>query len=88
MSESVLILVFLTGGQVALEENGEQVWASDDDEDFTEEFGDAFHNADDAEDVIEYLVDSGLVTEDEAKQLEVEVESLDGEEGEEYAAAH
>lgn len=88
MSESVLILAFLTGGQVALEENGEQVWASDDDEGFTEEFGDAFHDADDAEDIIEYLVDSGLVTEDEAKQLEVEVESLDGEEGEEYAAAH
>lgn len=80
MSESVLILAFLTGGQVALEENGEQVWASDDDADFMEEFGDAFHDADDAEEILGYLAEEGIITEEEAENVEIEVESLDGEE--------
>ena len=71
-----LILAFLTGGQVALEENGEQVWASDDDEEFTEEFGDAFHDPDDAEQIIEYLTDCGLIEQDEAEEIEVESESI------------
>lgn len=77
MTQSVLILAFLTGGQVALEENGEQVWASDDDDEFTAEFGDAFHDADDAEDIIAYLVEEGIVDEEEAEKIEVDVESLD-----------
>lgn len=88
MSESVLILAFLTGGQVALEENGEQVWASDDDEGFTEEFGDAFHDADDAEDIIEYLTDQQIITEEEASAIEVDVESLDEENENESDAAY
>lgn len=75
-SESILWLVFLTGGQVALEDDGEQVWSSDDDEDFLEEFGDAFHDADDAEEILAYLVDEGILTEDEADTIDIDVESL------------
>lgn len=81
MTQSVLILAFLTGGQVALEENGEQVWASDDDDEFTEEFGDAFHDADDAEDILGYLVEEGILKESEAAHVEIEVESLEEDEG-------
>lgn len=84
----MLILAFLTGGQVALEENGEQVWCSDDDEDFTEEFGDAFHDADDAEDIIEYLTDTEIITEEEASAIEVDVESLDEKDENESDTAH
>jgi hypothetical protein len=73
----MLILAFLTGGQVALEEDGEQVWSSDSDDEFLKEFGDAFHDPADAEEIIEYLTDSGIVEEDEADEIEVESESLD-----------
>jgi hypothetical protein len=80
---TVMVLVFLTGGQCALEEDGEQVWSSDDDEDFRDEFGNEFLDADDAEEIIGYLVDEGLITEEEADELEnnIEIESL--EEGDE-----
>lgn len=83
MNESVLVLAFLTGGQVALEEDGEQMWSSDDDDDFIEEFGDAFHDPDDAEEIIEYLVDCDIITQDEADDLEVESESLSKKEADE-----
>lgn len=87
MAESVLILAFLAGGQVALEENGEQVWSSDDDDEFTQEFGDSFHNVDDAEEIIEYLVDEGIVSEEEADTIEIDEESLNGEDLAESADA-
>ena len=73
---SVLVLAFLKGGQVALEEDGEQVWSSDADDDFLEEFGDAFLDPDDAEEIIEYLVDSGEIEEEEAEEMEIESDSL------------
>jgi hypothetical protein len=81
--ETVMVLVFLAGGQCVLEEDGEQVWASDDDEQFRDEFGNEFLDADDAEEIIGYLVDEGVIDEDEADELEnnVEVEAL--EEGDE-----
>ena len=79
----MLILAFLTGGQVALEEDGEQVWASDADDEFLEEFGDAFFDPDNAEEIIEYLADSGIVQESEVDDIEVESESLNGKDVEE-----
>ncbi len=71
-----LWLVFLAGGQCMLEEDGEQCWCSDADDDFTEEFGDAFLDPDDAEDILAYLVDEGHLTEDEADHIEIDVESV------------
>lgn len=73
-----LILVFTVEGQVLLEEDGELVWASDDDDDFAVEFQDEFLDADaDAKRVLEYLEEEGLVEEDEKEHVAIEQE-VDG----------
>lgn len=80
-----LALIFTSEGQVILEEEGELVWASDDDDDFTETFGQEFLDADsDATDVLNYLEDQGLILEDEKGEVQIEQEmNGDGEENEE-----
>lgn len=74
-----LWLVFLTGGQAIIEEDDEAVWFSDDDDAFIEEFGDSFLDPDDAEDILAYLVDEGIITDEEADAIEIDVESLNDE---------
>lgn len=55
------------------------VWASDSDQDFMDEFCNEIMSADDdAEQVIDYLEDQDIVTEEEAGMLEIYDESLDG----------
>jgi hypothetical protein len=54
------------------------VWASDSDQDFMDEFGNEIMAADDdAEQVIDYLEDQEIITEEEAGELEIYDESLD-----------
>lgn len=73
----VFILVFCTGGQAQLERNGEAIWYSDDDEEFIEEITDEFLKESDHKDVLEFLVEKDILTEDQAAECEIEVESLD-----------
>lgn len=53
-------------------------WSSDDDEGFAEEFTDDFLNEEDVEDILDYLVENGYLDDDEARELEIEEESLEG----------
>lgn len=78
----VFILVFCTGGQAQLEQNGDIVWYSDDDEDFREEITDEFLKEEDHKRILEYLVEEDYLTEDQAADCEIEVESLDEEDEE------
>lgn len=73
-----LILVFTAEGQAMLEEDGEGVWFSDDDDDFQEQFGNEFLDADqDAAEILNYLVDEGSLDEEEKADVEIETE-VDG----------
>ena len=78
MSEPETILLFMVGGQVQLQRDGATLWASDNDEEFRDEFEDEFLDPDeDAEHVLYYLMDKGVLTEDEAEAVEVESDSID-----------
>lgn len=59
-------LVFSEHGTVTLEHDNEKIWSSDTDEDFMEEFdGDTFFDGEDADDIIDYLMDIELLTEED-----------------------
>lgn len=54
------------------------IWASDSDPDFMDGHGNEIMSGDeDAETVLDYLVDAGILTEDEAGDVEIYDESLD-----------
>ena len=70
----MLELVFYTeAGHVNLEnpDTDEVVWSSDDDDDFRDEFTDELLTEKDSSRVMEYLLDAGEMTEDEAEYLEI-----------------
>ena len=72
-----------TGGAELLDAAGNTVWASSSDEEFAEYFPE-FLNERDLEDLGEYLLEEGMLTEEELERLEVGEWSLDDEsEGEE-----
>lgn len=76
-----LVLIFTSDGHAVLEEENEAVWFSDDDDDFRENIEDEFLEADlDAGKVLNYLVEEGLIDEDEKGNVEIEQEELDEEE--------
>jgi predicted dithiol-disulfide oxidoreductase (DUF899 family) len=57
------------------------VWSSDADEDFKEDFNDEFLTEEDADDVLDYLVDNDVISEDEydkfdTEEWEINIESL------------
>lgn len=69
-------LVLTRGGGAELidvDDNGEVVWSSDNDEDFAEEFA-GFLNQDDVYDILDYLEQVGELTKHEADQCDVEEE--------------
>jgi hypothetical protein len=71
-----LTLVFTAEGQCILEEDGEQVWASDDDDDFQVEFGNEFLSEDeDSAHILNWLVDEGWVDEGEKAEVVIETET-------------
>ncbi len=74
---STLTLIFLSGGQAILEEDGEQTWASDDDEDFDIEIGNDKLDIEDESTVREYLIEHDIISEREAQVMSVEVEGED-----------
>ena len=74
-SSGELTLVFTSTGQVVLEEDSEDVWFSDDDDDFQVEFGKEFLDADeDAGRILNWLVEEGWIDEDEKGNVGVETE--------------
>jgi len=73
-----LELVFTATGGVELENvsRDEVVWASDVDDEFRDAFNDEFMNADrDAARVIEWLIDAGIISEEQGEELEVTSEA-------------
>lgn len=71
----VLVLVFLAGGQVELQEDDELVWSSDDCDEWQAEHDGAFLNASDAPEVLNFLVDEGWLEQSEKSQVAIEVEA-------------
>lgn len=73
-----LTLIFTSEGKAILEEEGEAVWFSDDDDDFSEVIGNEFLEAEyDTAKVLDYLVEEGSIEEDEKEKVEIEQEDLD-----------
>lgn len=76
---SGLTLIFTAGGQALLEEDGELVWASDDDDDFRQQFPDQFLNESDAPSVLSYLLSAEYLDAIEAPHVIIEIDSFDAE---------
>lgn len=81
---SELTLVFTANGTAVLEEDGELVWASDDDDDFQENssLGGEFLDTDDAEEILNYLEEEGLLETEEKSEVAIETEAVNGFDGE------
>lgn len=76
----VELVITATGGAILEDKITSAVlWSGDDDPDFMEEFGEDFLTPDDFEDVLEYLVDEGILTDEEANAAELSEEETDGE---------
>lgn len=56
-------LIFDATGAVELLSQGEQVWTSDADDDFADEFEGDLFTGEDAEEILEYLEEAGLIPE-------------------------
>lgn len=70
-----LILTANGGAEVVDLDEEKQLWASDSDDRFREEFPD-FLDENDLEHVFDYLVEHNVITEEEADEAEVSMESL------------
>jgi hypothetical protein len=83
--ERDLELVLTSGGGAELiqftGEDGKPVWASDSDEGFMEDFPEFLGEAD-TERIMDYLIEQEIITEDEADNLEISLESLNNNETE------
>jgi hypothetical protein len=89
-NRDILELVFKHSGGVelrAIEANGRDsssdvdvvVWASDSDADFMDEFSNEIFDPDaDAEKIMDYLVQADVIDDDEADELRIVSEALDG----------
>lgn len=74
-----LILLPSGGAELIDLEDEKQVWASDSDDDFRGAFPDLLAE-DDVEDVLNYLVSQGVMSDDEADVAEVSLEDAQGKE--------
>jgi hypothetical protein len=86
-NKDILELVFKHSGGVELRavtaaddpELDTVVWASDSDQDFMDQFGNELFDPDtDAEPIMEFLVNADVLDDDEADELRIVEESLDG----------
>lgn len=83
MSAAHQLLLRANGTAELLDDRGDQVWASDSDEDFQDEWaGSMFLNESDVADILEYLIVHGELTERQADLCEIEEEAFSGESGE------
>jgi hypothetical protein len=76
-TEAPFTLTLLSNGGAELTRNTVQVWASDSDDEFAEQFGEEFLDENDTEAILEYLVEAGRLSDDEADAAEIEVETLE-----------
>lgn len=76
-------LTLLPGGGAELTRQGVQVWASDSDDEFADAFGQEFLDEDDAEELFEYLVESNCLTDQQADDARLVIESYERPPGEE-----
>ncbi len=73
-----LVLTLLAEGGANLTDGSRTMWASDSDEEFAEEFaGREMLDENDLAELLEYLVDTGVLSEEEADDCEVDIETLD-----------
>jgi hypothetical protein len=76
-----VLLTLLAEGGANLTIGGKSTWASDSDEEFAEEFaGREMLDENDIGELLEYLVDTGTLSEDEADECEIDIETLDANE--------
>ena len=80
MSRRRLELVLTDNGAMQLCRADTVLWDSLSDDDFRDEFPDEFLTEGDVGEVLEYLVEAGKLTEDEADHIDVFEESFDAEE--------
>lgn len=74
-----LTLIFTAEGQAVLEEDGEPVWMSDDDDDFQVEFGNEFLDPDqDSREILNWLEEEGWIDTEEKEDVTIEIEYEDG----------
>ena len=79
MSAHRKLLLRANGTAELLDHRDTQLWASDADEDFQDDWaGSMFLNESDVADILDYLVGHGELTEREADQCVIEEESFDG----------
>ncbi len=80
MSRPACTLVLRENGTAELlGANGVTLWASDSDEDFADTWaGTMFLNESDVEELLEYLVEAGQLTEYQADHCEIVEDSLEG----------
>jgi hypothetical protein len=78
-----LELILHANGSAELLRADVTVWSSDSDEAFKDEVSQEFLNEDDVPDILDYLVDAGRLTEEEADDCLIEEESFVTDEGEE-----
>lgn len=72
------ILTLKAGGGAELVEDGDVIWNSDDDESFRDDFPDEILSENDVAQVLDYLVDDDVITDEEADRVEIEEESVPG----------
>ena len=85
-NRDILELVFKHSGGVELRavtsdepELDSVIWASDSDQDFMDEFSNEIFDPDaDAEKIMDYLVSADIIDDDEADELRIVSEALDG----------
>lgn len=71
------LTLFLTAdGGAELLAGDDQLWASDSDEEFLEEFGTEILDENDVDAILEYLIETERLTEEEADRAEVRAEVL------------
>lgn len=70
MSKSWELTFYADGTAILTDHGGRTVWTSDGDDDFSrEDFPDCLDYDDDADAVMEYLIDAGIVDEDEDVEI-------------------
>jgi hypothetical protein len=58
------------GAAELLDDDGKTLWSSTDDDEFKEEFTEEFLTADDAQDILEYLEDHRIISQEEFEMFE------------------
>lgn len=77
------LLAFTPHGTAELRENDDVLWSSDADEDFADEgFDDFLSDETDSDDIIDYLIETGELDDDE--ELDIITEVLDQDDGNEH----